>query len=92
MSFKLETIGSSLVITDTVGGAIISENPRRDMFFMSSRLTDAVPTVVIYDTNGTAKKASTIFEAPLSECVNSLSVAFTDATFRTFARAELGLA
>lgn len=82
--FKIE--GAALVIEE--GGAVIFENPKRDVYFDNSELVDNA-RVVLYDTNGTNKNASSIFSADLSECTDN-GTPFTEETLRTFSRESLG--
>jgi hypothetical protein len=82
--FKIE--GAALVIEE--GGVVIFENPKRDVYFDNSELVDNA-RVVLYDTNGTNKNASSIFSAYLSECTDN-GTPFTEETLRAFSRENLG--
>jgi len=82
--FKIE--GAALVIEE--GGVVIFENPKRDLYFDNSELLQN-SRVVLYDTNGTNKNASSVFSADLSECTDN-GTPFTDETLRTFSRGNLG--
>ncbi len=82
--FSIE--GSALVITE--GGTVIFESPRRDVYFKSSSLENEAK-VVLYDTNAVNKNASGLLTADLSECTDN-GTPFTNSSFRTFARENLG--
>jgi len=89
-NYKIEIIGSAVVITDTTAGKVHAEFPRRDIYYTVQKLIDN-GVVYLYDTNGTNQGASaTAFEAPLADCVDGDDVAFTIASFRTFAQENLG--
>lgn len=89
MAIKFEIIGSALVITDTDIGKIIEELPKRDVYFNNDRLCQTPPLVEIYDTDGVNQKGASLRCWPLADVVDENDVAFTEATFRTFARENL---
>jgi len=89
MAKKFQIIGSSLVITDTLSSDILLEQPKRDSFYYYKDLRDDA-VVKIYDTNGTNKTLNGPAKYPLSECVDSSDTPFTEATFLTFVRDNLG--
>ncbi len=78
--------GSALVITES--GTVIFESPKRDVYFKSSSLENEAK-VVLYDTNAVNKNASGLLTVDLSECTDN-GTPFTNSSFRTFARENLG--
>jgi hypothetical protein len=89
MAKKFQIIGSSLLITDTISGDILLEQPKRDSFYYYRDLRED-SVVKIYDTNGTNKTINGPAKYPLSDCVDSSDTVFTEATFLSFVRDNLG--
>lgn len=89
MAYKIEVIGSSLVVTDLTANRIIIENPKRDTFFESNTLID-YKKIQLYNTTDLTSKGYFLWDyIPLSQAQNAEGVTFTDATFRDFARLNL---
>lgn len=89
MNYKIEIIGSAVVITNTTLGAVHAEFPSRDIYYTVQKLI-VNDIIYLYDTNGTNSGGSAAaFEAPLANVVDPDDVAFTVASFRTFAQANL---
>lgn len=88
---KVETIGSSLVVTDTITGDIEFEELKSIHYYDSQELD--LGTVVIKkllsSKAGELQYVSAV-KFPLLEAVDSTDTAFTESTFRTFARDNLG--
>lgn len=89
MASRFEIIGSSLVVTDTVSGDILLENPKRDSFHHYRYLRDD-SVVRIFDTNGMNKEGVGLVNYPLSQCVDEADTPFTEETFLSFVRENLG--
>ncbi len=90
MAYKFEIIGSALVVSDTVTLKVLVDTPKRDAYYNTIALTDE-KKIELYDTNGVAFNGAILGDQYfLSESQDSAGVTFTDATFRAFARANLG--
>jgi len=88
-NYKIEIIGSAVVITDTTAAVVHKEYPKRDIYYVVERLIEK-DVIYLYDTNGTnSGSAAAAFEAPLANVVDGDDVAFTVASFRTFAQENL---
>lgn len=91
MAYKFEIIGSSIVVTNTILGNIIIENPKRDTFFESSVLSEE-KNIQLYNTQGVKSKGYMLYDKlPINESQDSNEVFFTESTFREFARESLGI-
>jgi hypothetical protein len=88
MSKRIEIIGGSLIVTDTVTSVIEAELPSSDAFYNHESL-DRDEKVKIYNSNGTNFREPNVFIALLSECVDKDLVVFTKSSFRDFARENL---
>ena len=87
MSKKIEIIGQSLVITDTDVSKVLFDAPKADYYYKSDRLLkDGVIEFYSVDDNNRKKPANIL----LAEAVNTSDVAFTEATFASFSRVNLG--
>ena len=89
MAKKLQVIGSSLIITDTISSKIDLEIPKRDAFHNYEELEDN-SIVRIYNTVGKNFRQTGLFNADLVDCVDVGDVVFTKSTFLDFVRNNLG--
>jgi len=84
MANKIEVIGTSLVMTDTVSG-IIKERRSIDYFFNDKELINK-QRVEFYNTNSTSITEGVVFSELLSSCIDKDSTPFTEQSFRDFVR------
>jgi hypothetical protein len=83
---KLEIIIGSLRIS--VGGTIVLVIPKDACAIDTLGLKDATPTVIIF--NKYLANFTTVFNQPLSSCVDYTNTPFTESSFIAFAEANLG--
>ena len=90
MATKIEIIGNALVVTDTVTNKTIGESPKRLVYFNSHRLEED-DTIEIIDINSQDSVQNSWQALPIGDdVIDSTDTAFTVATFKTFARTNLG--
>jgi len=89
MAKKFEIIENSLVVTDTISGAILLDAPKSDVYHDVDAL-EKNSKVKIYDTSGVNPRSSGLATYDLSETTDSGGTPFTEATFLAFSRANLG--
>ena len=89
MSKKIEIIGKSLRVTETIGNVIEISEPQGDIWYKESDLKNG--RIIFYDKNGTEDVSGTNFNPiNLTDAVDASLVAFTESTFRTFCTTNLG--
>ena len=88
MAKKIEIIDNAIVITDTISTDIELDMPKRDCYFVNHELIAGV--IKLYDTNGVNAGGSLVFTVATADSQDSGAVTFTESTFRTFARTNLG--
>ena len=88
---KVFTIdGSALIVTDDVTGKVLVENPKRDTYYNTIPLNDE-KKIELIDTNGVKPNGAILGDQYyLSDSKDPDGVIFTEASFRAFARANLG--
>jgi hypothetical protein len=91
MAFKIEIIQQSLVITNTGTSAVILDIPKSSCYYDKDALdNDIIDLFPVEDGSSVEAALRTLPEIAMANAVDSLSVAFNTATFRTFARTNLG--
>ncbi|MEI7509977.1 MAG: hypothetical protein WCJ62_10995 [Flavobacterium sp.] len=83
---KFEIVVGSLQIT--LNGVIIFVTPKNICAIDVLALSETIPTALIF--NKYLSNFTTIFNQPLSNCVDSTNTVFTPTTFIAFAEANLG--
>jgi len=83
MAKKIEIVGLTLVVTDSVSGAVEFEAPVKYLWFDAVDL-DATPSIIrINPMNDTIKKG---YKVLLSEAIDEDDVSFTVESWREWAR------
>lgn len=88
MSKRIEIIGDSVVVTDTVSGKINLDRPSKDVYYETTKLDKGI--VYLIEKDGAKAAYSIAYEIALADAVNKDAVAFTSSTFRVFANTYLG--
>lgn len=83
--FKIE--GNALIIEDTVGDVLLLDVPASSVYYDSEVLNNGSIFIVDRDKNDSI---GLNYEVPLADAVTALDVPFTEETFRSWARANLG--
>jgi len=87
MANKIIASGTSLKVLDTAdSNAVLKEWPLKHMWFRTVALDAATPKIKIYSLNPLIKDS---FETLLSDSLDVADAAYTAATWRTFAQANL---
>ena len=87
MGLKIVATGTSLVITDTDdSNAVVYEQPLKNLWFDTTELDAVTPAIRIVPLNISIKKG---YRVLISNSLTSGDVAYTAATWRTFAQANL---
>lgn len=89
MAKRIEIIGKSLVVTDTVSSAVLLDVPKSDYYYNIKRLVDN-GLIVFYNLDFKDNLKSSPDPIYLSEAVDSTDTAFDEAGFIAFCRANLG--
>lgn len=89
MAYKIEKINNALVITDTVSNKEIVDTPSNLVYYDVDQL-DAHDKIRLENLSDTDRVHCNYPTIPLAEAVTSGDVAFTKASFKTFARTNLG--
>lgn len=89
MAYKFEIIGQALIVTDTGAGDVIAEYPKGDIYYKNHDLV-ADSKIQIYDTSGVVASSSELLSTDLSNAVDGNDIAFTESSWREFARQNLG--
>ena len=87
MAKKIEIIGQSLVITDTVTSQVLFEAPKSQYYYKAKLLSQGYIKIYNLDVKDATVNMSNI---ALSDAVDSTDTPFNEASFRTFARENLG--
>ena len=90
MSKKIEKINNALVITDTVSGTVEVDTPSRLVYYDIDPLIEATPRIVLRNLDDSCGLIPRFNAIKLSEAVDGALAPFTDATWRVFARTNLG--
>lgn len=88
MSSKFEIIGNNLVVTDTDSSAVVFDQPARESSY-NGILID-LGTVKVTFPYVSNKTSGISYSCLLTDAVDSDETAFTEASFRSFARNNLG--
>jgi hypothetical protein len=88
MATKIQIIGNSLVITDSVTSDVLFDKPKEDYYYDNSKLVDeSIISIISRDLT----KGSSLPDAILlSNAIDSFDVTFSEESFITFARLNLG--
>lgn len=89
MASKFEIINNALVVTDTVTGKEVFEQTKGRVYYDVDKLNNN-SMVVLLDNQSINPKASNLFQSLLSDSQESNGDTFTVASFKSFARRELG--
>lgn len=91
MAHKFEIIGQALVVTDTITTKVILDAPKGEVYYNAEELEASVnPKIRLYDISGTNIFGNVQYDYDLSFAIDSTNTPFTVATFKTFARTNLG--
>lgn len=89
MAKVFKIVGNALIVTDSVTGAVLIDNPKRDTYYNTIELTNN-QKIELYDTDGKQFNGAVLGDDYLlADCQDEFFVTFTDATFRDFARTNL---
>ena len=88
MSKRIKIVGNSLVVEDTVTSKQDLDRPAKDMYYDTNALDNG--TIIFIERDGSKNAYIESKSILLANAVNSLDIAFTEATFRTFVRTNLG--
>ncbi len=88
MAKKFEIIGQSLVVTDTDSGIILFDAPKSEYYYNVRTLYKGF--IEIYNMDFGDNTQTRLDKISLSDAINASDSAFTEATFQTFARENLG--
>ena len=88
MSKRIEIIGNSIVVTDTVTDKIFLDRPAQFIYFDSSRLDEG--DVILMEKDGANNPYELVYDVALANAVNKSDVGYTNATFRDFAHFNMG--
>jgi hypothetical protein len=89
MSKKIEIIGNSLVVTDTVTSKVILDLPKSEYYYKLDKLQDS-GLICFYNIDLNDNLRSSPQKIKLSEAVDKDSVAFTEASLSSFCRINIG--
>lgn len=96
MSKKIEVAGGVLSVTDTISGVVSLIYPSVDSWIDTGSLSVGMVNIIdrgAYSPVGLGlSEMKSLFRSPLSNCVNSLGVAFTTKTFLEFVKTSLATA
>jgi hypothetical protein len=92
MAHKFEIIGQALVVTDTVTNKILLDMPKGEVYYYAEDLEALVnPKIKLYDISGMNSAGNAVqYYYDLSLAVDSLNAPFSVASFKSFARLNLG--
>lgn len=90
MAKKIEIKENSVVITDTITGLVDFDQPKKDVYYSTKHLNKDTPTVYLYHTMSANLNSSGLFQVPLSDCVDTGEIPFTEESFRQFSNVNLG--
>lgn len=88
MAYKIEIIGESCVVTETISSKEVFDEPKGFVYYTLELLNQS--TITLCNLHRQYKFGSGIISFPLSEAVDSTSTPFTESTFKQFARDNLG--
>lgn len=81
--------GNALIVTDSVSGVVLIDNPKRDTYYNTIELNNN-QKIELYDTCGKQFNGALLGDDYLlADCQDETLTPFTDATFRAFARTNL---
>lgn len=89
MAKKIEIIGQALVITDTVASKVLFEAPKGEYYYHVKTLVNN-GKIKFYNIDHEDNAVARPPIVDLSEAIDSGDVAFTESSFQTFARENLG--
>jgi hypothetical protein len=91
MAARIELIGNSLVVTDTVTTKTLLDLPRADVYYDVERLENDSVICMGYQANltNTTKVFKDNLEVDLADAVNNLGQAFTVASVKSFFRQSI---
>ena len=91
MAIKIEVISNAIVVSDTVSGETLAECPKRLVYYDVSKLEkEAKVQLVSLDPNGEYGHHNWASYDIGANLVDTGSVAYTEGTWKTFARTNLG--
>lgn len=90
MSIKIEKINNAIVVTDTVTSKILVDVPARLVYFDTDVLEQTPSRIRLLNINDREDVHARMPTYLLSDCVDGVPAAFTKASWRTFARTNLG--
>jgi len=89
MAFQIEIIGNALVVTNTVTSEVLVDTPAKLVYYRPEELINGNIRLVNIDEQQQTHR--NLPQIPLVDSVDSGgSIAFTEVTWRTFARTNLG--
>lgn len=90
MAKVFRIVGNALVVTDSITGAVLIDNPKRDTYYNTVELNNN-QKIELYDTDGKQFNGAILGDDYLlADCQDDTLTPFTDASFRAFARTNLG--
>jgi hypothetical protein len=88
MGNKFQIIGNALVVTDTSSSEVLFDHPALETYYKSNPLINGEIILEIEDGSRNRVTAGGNFD--LADSVDGSDTAFTEQSFRTFARINLG--
>jgi len=90
MAKKIEILGNSLTVTDTVSGLTDIVQPKKDTWYIDTDLKNGIVKFRSIAGFSESREESIYPTFTLAESVDSALVAFTETTLRTFITTNLG--
>lgn len=89
MAKVFKIVGNALIVTDSITGVVLIDNPKRDTYYNTIEL-NVNQKIELFDTHGKQFNGAVLGDDYLlADCQDESFVPFTDASFRAFARTNL---